>query len=282
MPDPMPAHAAAPWPGCGTATRYMLTLAAGAGNAFGLLALGAVFTSVVTANSALLGLRAGGAHLAAARTVALVLLGYLLGVAAGSLLAAGSSRLPALGIRGGLALEALLLWLVAGGWLYWHADPGAGARTGLLVLMAAAMGCQNGTVRVTAGGDVTTAYLTGLVTSAVAGLVTRGRVPVRATAVVAALIAGAAATGAACRWLPAAAPLLPAFLVTAALAATTARAPSRPGSDSGVTPHAGDRGPEVPNPSRTESTRHERIRGERHAAAGRERRRPHHGRRRPR
>ncbi|MEW2290122.1 YoaK family protein [Streptomyces sp. NPDC047841] len=217
-----------PWPGRSGAVRHLLTLAAGAANAFGFLALDGVFTSVVTANSALLGLRLGDAHLAAARLVAVALLGYVAGTAAGGLVAAGRGRLRGAGIRGGLLLEALLLWLVVCGWLGWDMAPHGAARTLLLFLTALAMGCQNGSVRVTAGSEITTAYLTGLLTSAVTEFATRGRLRTRSVGIVAALIAGAAVEGAVHRWLRPAAPLVPALLVTAALAATWLRAPARP------------------------------------------------------
>ncbi|MGW2031787.1 DUF1275 family protein [Streptomyces sp. NPDC001356] len=217
-----------PWPGRSGVTRHLLTLAAGAANAFGFLALDGVFTSVVTANSALLGLHLGDAHLAAARLVAVALLGYVVGAAAGAVVAAGRGRLRGRGIRGGLFLEALLLWLVVCGWLGWHMAPHGAARTLLLFLTALAMGCQNGSVRVTAGSEVTTAYLTGLLTSTVTAFATRGRLRTRSVGIVAALIAGAAVEGAVHRWLRPGAPLVPALLVTAALAATWPSAPTRP------------------------------------------------------
>jgi uncharacterized membrane protein YoaK (UPF0700 family) len=199
-------------------TRALLVLAAGSVNAFGFLALGGVFTSVVTANSAALGLDLGGARFGAARPVALALLAYVVGAAAGSLTAGGRGRVPAAGFRGVLALEALLLWLVAACWSAWSTTPDAAQRGTLLFLAAAAMGCQNAGVRVVAGGDATTAYLTGLVTSTIAAFVTQGRAPLRNVTVVLLLVAGAAATGAVFRWVHHGTALLPALLVTAALA----------------------------------------------------------------
>ncbi|MFD7713690.1 DUF1275 family protein [Streptomyces sp. NPDC059785] len=227
MPDPADA-APHPWPGHRAAVRRLLMLAAGAANAFGFLALGSVFTSVVTANSVLLGLRLGGGSLAAVGPVALALLGYGLGAAAGGLVSAGRGRLPAGGIRAGLALETALLWLSAGVWPASHQEPGTGLRTLLLFVLAIALGCQNGSVRVTAGSDVTTGYLTGLVTSAITALVTRGAFRARDAAVVLTLVAGALAEGAAHRWLSWSTPVLPAVLVTAALGATWWRTGRRP------------------------------------------------------
>ncbi|MFJ1703878.1 DUF1275 family protein [Kitasatospora sp. NPDC088346] len=198
------------------ATHGLLVLAAGGANAFGFLALGGVFTSVVTANSAVLGLSLGGAHPDAARLVALALLGYGAGAAAGSLATGGRGRRPALGLRGGLLLETLAVWLVAAAWLGWGGAPDPAQRATLLFLTAVAMGCQNGSVRAT-GSEATTAYLTGTVTTAIAALVTRGRAARQSAGSVLLFVAGAAAVGAAFRWLHPAAPLLPALLVTAAL-----------------------------------------------------------------
>lgn len=198
-------------------TRGLLALAAGSVNAFGFLALGGVFTSVVTANSAAVGLHLGAGEFGAARPVALALLAYACGAVVGSLAAGGRGRLPATGLRGALALECLLLWLVAACWLAWHTRPDGAGRDTLLFLAAAAMGCQNAGLRVAAGSEATTAYLTGMVTSIIAGLVTEGRAPVRNAVVVLLLIAGAAATGALFRWAHHGAVLLPAALVTAAL-----------------------------------------------------------------
>ncbi|MDN3028553.1 YoaK family protein [Streptomyces sp. S.PB5] len=220
MPDAAHAGAPLPWPARGRTVRWLLVLTAGGTNAFGFLALNGVFTSVVTANSALLGLHLGSAHLAAARAVAVALLGYVVGASAGSLVSAGRGRIPSGGIRAGLLLESALLWLVAAGWLWRHGAPTHGGHALLLFLTAAAMGCQNASVRVTAGGDVTTAYLTGLLTSAIVGWTTAGRLRARDMATVLLLIAGAAAGGVLHRWLSWSTPLLPALLVTAALAVT--------------------------------------------------------------
>ncbi|GGM22654.1 hypothetical protein GCM10010129_78720 [Streptomyces fumigatiscleroticus] len=113
VPHPARTPAPHPWPGHRRTVRCLL-LTAGAANAFGFLALGGVFTSVVTADTALLGLHPGGGTFAAAGPVAVALLGHCAGAAAGSLVSGGRGRLPAGGVRAGLALESTLLWLVAG------------------------------------------------------------------------------------------------------------------------------------------------------------------------
>jgi uncharacterized membrane protein YoaK (UPF0700 family) len=189
--------------------QVLLTLTAGAVNAFGFLSLGGVFTSVVTANSALIGIGLGSGHLSVGGLAALAVLGYIAGAAGGSWLAAhrGDSY---------LAAELLVLWAVAAGWAAAGGHPHGAARTALLVAVAAAMGCQSAGLRVTAGAGVTTAYLTGLLTGAVAELVTARRLQTRSLLVVAALVAGAAAFALTERGLRGAAAALPALLATAA------------------------------------------------------------------
>jgi uncharacterized membrane protein YoaK (UPF0700 family) len=245
-PDVPLTSAPSPWPGRSGTTRLLLTLAAGAANAFGFLALGGVFTSVVTADSALVGIQFGGAHLTAVRVVAVALLGYLAGAAAGGLLAGGRGSVAGAGIRGGLLLEALVLWLVVLGWLAWHPATHSAARALLLLCTAVAMGCQNGSVVVTTGGGVTTAFVTGLLTSTVTDIVTKGRLRRGNVCVVLALIAGAAVESAVYCWLRPAVPLVPALLVTAALAATWARSVS-------PAPPASEHCPTAPRPPRPRS-----------------------------
>ncbi|WP_333771901.1 DUF1275 family protein, partial [Streptomyces sp. IBSBF 2435] len=122
------------------------------------------------------------------------------------------------GLLGGLLIETAALWLVVFGWLYWEGSPDAAQRAALLVLTAAAMGCQNGAIRISADGEVTTGYLTGMVTSTVAVLVTQGRVVWRNVGTAVLFTVGAAAAGAAFRWVHLGTPVIPALLVTAALA----------------------------------------------------------------
>ncbi|WP_445070194.1 YoaK family protein [Streptomyces violaceoruber] len=205
----------------------LLTFSAGAVNAWGFLALGGVFTSVVTANSALTGVGLGGADPRLGALAAVAVLCYVLG-AAGAGWAAGHAQ------RGGrlrpvdfLLLELVLLWAVVAWWLAAGGDPSGGERTAMLGILAAAMGCQNAGVRVAMGAQVPTAYLTGLLTGAVTDAVTSGRVQWPALVTTALLILGAAAAALLERLLPGAAPLLPALLVTAAWLTGRARTGTR-------------------------------------------------------
>ncbi|MFF8782391.1 YoaK family protein [Streptomyces sp. NPDC015140] len=205
----------------------MLTFSAGAVNAWGFLSLGGVFTSVVTANSALIGIGLGSADPTLGGLAAVAVLCYVLG-AAGAALAA---RHPQRGGRphraGFLLLELLLLWAVVGWWLAVDADPSGGERTAMLGTVAAAMGCQNAGVRLAMGGQMPTAYLTGLLTGAVTDAVTDRRVQWRVLGTTTLLILGAAAASLLERLLPGAAPLLPALLVTAAWLTVHARTGTR-------------------------------------------------------
>ncbi|CAL9333391.1 YoaK family protein [Streptomyces sp. enrichment culture] len=196
----------------------LLTFSAGAVNALGFLALGEVFTSVVTANSALTGVALGGAEAALGLRAAVAVLCYVLGAAAGSWAAARAHRGGRPRRADFLLLEALLLWAVAGWWLAADGGPGGAERTVVLGTLAAAMGCQNAGVRVALGSQVPTAYLTGLLTGAVAEAVTARRVQWRALLTTALLVLGAAAATLLDRLPHAVAPLLPALLVTAAWA----------------------------------------------------------------
>ncbi|WP_346010769.1 YoaK family protein [Streptomyces sp. SID5910] len=192
----------------------LLAFSAGAVNALGFLSLGGVFTSVVTANSAMIGIGLGGGRPAFGALAGLAVLGYVLGAAGGSWTAARAQRsAPAAGF---LLLEAVLLWTVAVWWAAADGHPGGAARTVMLGLASAAMGCQNAGVRVSLGAHVATAYLTGMLTQAVAEAVTRRRLQRRALMTVGLLICGAAAFALLGRWLPGVAGMLPALLVTGA------------------------------------------------------------------
>jgi uncharacterized membrane protein YoaK (UPF0700 family) len=209
----------------------LLTFSAGAVNAWGFLSLGGVFTSVVTANSALVGVGLGGADATLGTLAAVAVLCYVLG-AAGAAWTAGHSRLGGRsGAAGFLLFELLLLWAVAGWWLAVDGHPSGPERTAMLGTAAAAMGCQNAGVRVAMGAQAPTAYLTGLLTGlltgAVADAVTARRIRWRVPVTMTLLVLGASAATLLDRLLPAAAPLLPALLVTAAWATAYARTGAR-------------------------------------------------------
>lgn len=196
----------------------LLTLTTGVVDATSFLALGKVFSSVITGNLVLLGMAAGtgGSALAARSGVALA--GYSAGVALGAPIAtrrhAGAGHQEGAAPAGGavpgagpgpgtgawpvgvtLTLVAelcvlavfTLLWELAGG------SPHDGLQLGLIGMLAAAMGMQSAAVRQL--GRMSTTYLTSTLTGVIAGIATRSRpasLP-RSVGVLAAIVAGAAA-----------------------------------------------------------------------------------------
>ncbi|MGW3159564.1 DUF1275 family protein [Streptomyces sp. NPDC001089] len=219
------------WPGHARTAQFLLTLASGAVNAVSFLALGGVFTSVMTANSALLGLALGNGHLSLANLAALAIAAYLVGAVAGSWLTAATGPAPLTGVTGALLAESALLWALFAAWLFLDGAPGTTARASLLAMGAGAMGCQSGSVRVVAGSSVTTAYITGALTGLVAQATVERKLQRHNGLVILSLPVGAAAGGAAVRWAPLVAPGVPAVLVTAALAVTAIRRRPAPGDE---------------------------------------------------
>ncbi|MFE5396270.1 DUF1275 family protein [Streptomyces sp. NPDC056568] len=211
----------------------LLAFSAGAVNALGFLALGGVFTSVVTANSALVGIGLGHTDAAPAVLAGLAVLGYVVGAASGGWAAARTHRARRAAAADFLLLELLPLWAVAAWWLRLDGHPGGGVRTALLVLLSAAMGCQNAGVLVALGARAPTAYLTGLLTHAVTDAVTGGRPRWRAPATVGLLVAGAAGLALLERWLHGVAAVAPAVLVTGAWLLWRTGAPTPPAPASG-------------------------------------------------
>ncbi|MFF4283653.1 YoaK family protein [Streptomyces kronopolitis] len=208
-----------------------MTLASGTVNAISFLALGGVFTSVMTANTALLGLALGNGHLSLANLAALTIAAYLVGAAAGSWITAAAGHILLTGVGGALLAESVLLWSVFTSWLLLDSAPGTTARSILLAASAVSMGCQSGSVRVVAGSSVTTAYITGALTGLVAQATVERNLHRHNTLIILMLPVGAAIGGAAVRWIHLLAPAIPALLVTAALLVTVIRRQSAPQGD---------------------------------------------------
>ncbi|MFC4031219.1 DUF1275 family protein [Streptomyces polygonati] len=201
-----------------SASLLLLTLATGAVNAIGFMALGGVFTSVMTANLGLLGLAAGGGRAALAGHAAVAIAGFAAGVPIGGRLAAteGGSRWA--GVRGALAAELLILCGITAAWAALDGRPGGTGRLVLLAAAAVAMGCQSGTVQVGAPPGTSTTYLTGAITGVLSELARTGAFRARTALVIAMLPLGAALGGLLVTRAREAAPAAPALLVGAALA----------------------------------------------------------------
>ncbi|WNI14365.1 DUF1275 family protein [Actinacidiphila sp. ITFR-21] len=124
-----------------TAT-LLLTLATGALDAIGFLALGGVFCSVMTADRGPIGLAAGSGAGGLAGSALVAVGGFAAGTALGSRIATATG-----GARRVLLVEPVVLCDVTAGWAAQGGTPEGGGRLALLAAAALAMGCRSGTVR---------------------------------------------------------------------------------------------------------------------------------------
>jgi len=187
----------------------LLTLTTGAVDVTSFLALGNVFSSVVTGDMVLLGAAAGTGRPELAVHSGVALAGYLAGVAAGAPLAARRHQAagtwpPSVTVT--LAAELVILVAFSVGWELAGAHPSGGGQLALVAVLAVAMGLQAAAVRRL--GQMSTTYLTSTLTALVAGLVTGSKPDgtARSLGVLATLIIGAIAASMvlerAGAWLP--------------------------------------------------------------------------------
>jgi uncharacterized membrane protein YoaK (UPF0700 family) len=151
----------------------LLTLTTGAVDAASFLALGNVFSSVITGNMVLLGVSAGTGKPELAVHSGVALAGYVAGVMAGGPLAArrhhASGTWPP-SVTVTLAVELVVLVAFSVSWELAGTHPSGGGQLALVAVLAAAMGLQAAAVRRL--GQMSTTYLTSTLTAVVAGLVT--------------------------------------------------------------------------------------------------------------
>jgi uncharacterized membrane protein YoaK (UPF0700 family) len=224
-----------------TLAAVLLTIGTGGTDVVSLTRLGGVFASVMTGNLVLLGLAAARASAGLAGHTAVAIGGYVLGVAIGARMialaprrraagqpAAGPEGWPAM-VTAALLLELVLLAVFAAGWELTDPHPAGASQYLLLVTAVVAMGIQSAAVRGFGRGEYATTYLTGTLTSLIAGLVTPGtrRWPGwRQPGALLALAAGALINGILVAHAPAAVPaviLTPLCIVLALRAATRRR-----------------------------------------------------------
>jgi len=174
----------------------LLTLTTGAVDATSFLALGNVFSSVITGNMVLLGVAAGTGRPELAVHSGVALAGYVAGVMMGAPLAArqhhGTGTWPP-SVTVALAVELVILVAFSIGWELAGTHPSGGGQFALVAVLAAAMGLQSAAVRRL--GQMSTTYLTSTLTALVAGLVTGSKPDgmARSLGVLATLIIGAVA-----------------------------------------------------------------------------------------
>jgi uncharacterized membrane protein YoaK (UPF0700 family) len=211
----------------------LLTITSGAVNAISFLALGKVFSSVVTGNLVLLGIAATTHSSTEALHAGLGIAGYAAGVLVAAPLAARRSEQagawPA-SVTTTLGVELIVLAGFSIGWELSDGSPHDGGQLTLLIVAAAAMGMQSAAVRRL--GQMSSTYLTSTLLGVLAGLTTRTRPEGlgRSLGALAAVVIGALAGGILARsahaWLPVAV-LLPLAVVVAGSLVTSRRARSR-------------------------------------------------------
>jgi uncharacterized membrane protein YoaK (UPF0700 family) len=177
-----------------------LTFASGVTDITSFTRLGNVFSSVMTANLALLGLAVARESGELATHTAVAFIGYVVGVAFGTRVP-GPPQQPDVPwphrVTTTLAAELVIFAGFTAGWELTGARPTGASQLALLAVGTLAMGTQSSAMR-NVGPRISTTYLTGTLTGAVASLVRRDR-PLRELglefAALGALAAGAAAGG---------------------------------------------------------------------------------------
>jgi uncharacterized membrane protein YoaK (UPF0700 family) len=187
----------------------LLTLTTGAVDASCFLHLGHVFSSVITGNLVLLAVAAGTHDPSLAIHSGVALAGYSAGVLVaapiGANRAGGETWPPSVTVT--LMAEFCVLAVFSAGWETTGGRPGDTAQVLLIAALAVAMGMQSAAVKKL--GGMSTTYLTGTLTSVIAGLVTRDRPPglARSIGVLVAIVPGAVAGSLVAQdapaWLPA-------------------------------------------------------------------------------
>ncbi|MDH2442612.1 YoaK family protein [Amnibacterium sp. CER49] len=222
----------APGRAAGTARRHALVVAltfvTGTVDALGFTDLGGAFSSVMTGNMVLLGIRSASGSWLEAGHAGLAILSFVLGVLGGARIAghprAGEPVWPrrasvALGVEAVLLGGVAIVWIVLGG------APGPEVQQVLLALCAAALGVQSSAVQRLGVSGLSSTYLTGTLTTLVAGVAARrpAAVLLPSLLVLAALVVGAGAGWAASAAVRPVAPLvaLVPFLAILSVAALT-------------------------------------------------------------
>lgn len=205
-----------------TAGAVTLAMVSGATDALGFLALGGVFTSVMTGNMVLLGTSVGrlDRDLAVHSVAAIVC--FMLGCVAGARIAGAAAPddpvWPA-AINRAIWVESAAMVVVAITWWSSGSHPGASIQILILVLNAFALGVQSSAVLRFGVSGLSTTYLTGTLTTLVTRLAHRHRFRdvLPSAIILAGLISGAAIMAVVLRFAPAVAPALQLSGITVAL-----------------------------------------------------------------
>ena len=204
----------------------VLTFLTGSADAIGFLALGGAFSSVMTGNMVLLGLSAGSGDADLALTSGCAIVSFITGVLAGARLAGSAQPDDPVWPRRvthTLVLELLVFVVFLVVWVVNLPGRSEQVDLGLLMLSAAALGVQSSAIQRFGVPGLSSTYLTGTLTSLIAGVAARSPWhSLRPKAhVLLALITGAVVGALMARHLPAWSPALliaPLVLVIAASA----------------------------------------------------------------
>lgn len=200
-----------------------LTFVTGCADATGFLALGGAFSSVMTGNMVLLGLSAGSHDVTLAVNSGSAIMSYIVGVLIGARVAGvhrpGDGVWPrtisrALTIELGALLAFLVIWEAS------RNDPSTDAKLIMLVILATALGIQSSAVQRFGLPGLSSTYLTGTLTTLIAGVAARHprRALLPSFQILLALIIGAAVGTVVVENLPWLSPALLVLPVTAVLA----------------------------------------------------------------
>ncbi|WP_052744960.1 YoaK family protein [Micromonospora sp. HK10] len=191
----------------------VLTFLTGSADAIGFLALGGAFSSVMTGNMVLLGLSAGRGDADLALTSGCAILSFIIGVLAGARLAGPAQPDDPVWPRRvthTLVLELLVFVVFLVVWVVTLPSRSPPVDLGLLMLSAAALGVQSSAIQRFGVPGLSSTYLTGTLTSLIAGVAARR--PWRhlrpKAHVLLALISGAVVGSLLARQLPAWSPVL--------------------------------------------------------------------------
>ncbi|MFI6262564.1 YoaK family protein [Micromonospora sp. NPDC051006] len=152
----------------------VLTFVTGSADAIGFLALGGAFSSVMTGNMVLLGLSAGRGNAELALTSGCAIISFIVGVLAGARLAGSAQPDDPVWPRPvtrALVLELLVFVVLLVVWEF--ATHTEHVDLALLMLSAAALGVQSSAVQRFGVPGLSSTYLTGTLTSLIAGVAVR-------------------------------------------------------------------------------------------------------------
>ncbi len=200
-----------------------LTFVTGCGDATGFMALGGAFSSVMTGNMVLLGLSAGAHDVTLAVNSGSAIISYIVGVLIGARVAGvhqpGDGVWPRTVSRA-LSIELGVLLVFLGIWEASRNDPSTDVKLIMLVVLAAALGIQSSAVQRFGVPGLSSTYLTGTLTTLIAGAAARHprRSLLPSFQILLTLVIGAAVGTIVIKNLPWLSPVLLVLPVTAVLA----------------------------------------------------------------